>query len=667
MLTQEDRFKWANILRIFKTKRGNPAWERLVYDVVINHKFDFSKPIELEMEQDIETDSPELFHSVPSSYVKVVGKKQNPHDPLHVQREHLIEYSLKKYFNVKTINEVGMRQPRIAMISPASGTYLKLFYTQDIHICQAITNDPNDIERFERLVIALMRLAPNPKDVLEIGKRVCTCYQENEVCCHIKEQKPTIVMFPHSIYYVKDELINNILENGADIIYTAHIVKENSSGKACKYTYNNLYYLYKGQQHENKKYEYYRKKEKEKKYNPDAEREDVIASWENDNNQVEFDIKDDKLYKHRNFLPILYETSNVSTKTTVTTVDKAFLFENMKHVSGTIRGTPFKKNDFTSYTTKYKESSYMIQPGSRVDKINEKMKGNVYVHNDQKTDKTVIMRIFDTKTEFMTFRAGQFSIKEKMKWMVGNIFSEKEYMDLTRNYIVEKKANKIVINNEAFNGLMESLLHTEKIDSKILMSMWKRCLATFGSSATSWEQVYDILTVLLYEGLKTRIAINELENSDIVTALNNLLNKKEYSLATKIIDFLFKPTPVEQLNHCIKIEQKEEKDKKYQQTYTKYEDNPVRKNIEKNQKEIHLMYTNLFINIEERYGIGNLSSYKYKDKTRIQRMKTPTRYLEEKHRLRTTTPSTKMKYKRKMNLIKQRWRVVNIIDNFEED
>jgi len=656
MLSVDEKNKWRQVLITYKTKIGNPAWEKLMYDIIMRHKYDFKSLNIDEVDKDaIVTNTPEHFCSIPRSKI-IVNKHQesNPHGPLHTQRVHLMEYSLKKYFGIKDINELRERKVSMAMISPATGTYLKLFYTHNLHINQAITNDPNDLERFNKLVMNLIKLAPTPEDVKEIGKRVCTCYLKDEPCCHIKAMKPSLIMMPHSIYYLSDKLINAILKQGADIIYTAHILKNDSSGKLETLDWNDVNKV--GLRYDNikRKKKYFEKNKVD--YNPENQNIMKVAEWKCDSNQVEFNVNDDKIYRHKNFLPLLYECKNIATKTTVTKIDKYFVFDNMIHASGTITGYPGYENDFCSYTTEYKESSYIIRPGSQIDKINENMAGNLYVHYDKEKDKPTLMRVYKTKVEFMTFRVGQFSLKDKIKWAVGNCFSEKEYMDMTKNYIMSKKAQKIVVGNEAFNGLMESLLNSEKIDNKILSSMWKRCLATFGASVTSWEQVYDIMTQLLYESLKARIAINELENSDIVFAMNNLLKKNNYSWTTRIYDYFFPPTKIEK-----KEQPKEEK------TYT--EAPKLKMQVPKKKRKVrkttivHDIITNMVVNYNNNYVMNNYLAYKVDGKTRIKRQMSPTMKAVPGDKKTELSPNKKTNFKKIRKKLKNRWREVQIVDD----
>jgi hypothetical protein len=621
----------------------NPYLSMFLYDVAFKMKYNIDKELTVDYEDEnliFKTSSPELVKSVPTTDVKIISEQGNPHQLLHTERVHLMEYGLKKYFTMKDINEMP-KEKKIIMVSPCSGLYLKLFYTHNIYINQALTNDPNDRERFIKLIFNLLRLAPTIDDVERISQRVCVCNLDTEMCPHMKKHAndAPLYLFAHSIYYMKDKLINNILETGSDIIFTAHILKDNTEGKVAHKIYNNIKNRGSSNYSINRMLKEQTKdgkaKSKEEILNPGIDY--TMASWVCKDNWVDFNVTDDKLYNHPNFMPILYYTKNVVTDTTITRVDKYFIHENMIHVVGSIIGSLGVKNDFRSITDvpSYKDN-YVIQPGSRINKVTGVNLGTIYLNEDPETKRCALMRVFESQTQIITFRSGQFSMWEKLKWHVGSVFTEREYMDFTQAVKIEKKGNILVVSNSALNGLLDSVMNTETVDNKILVSLWKRCLATFGDTAVDQNQIYDIMTMLIYEAVKVKALIYDLEDSDMVKAYNNMLKKSNYSLYTKIYDWIFGPS-----NQLEKQKKMVEglKRKQKQQTYIptkriEAKRHYVAKIMKRNELLVDMMIARQSVPDEMIYSVikGNV----------LHRNLTPTRVYEKLRHHRTTPDKYRM-------------------------
>jgi hypothetical protein len=577
--TRESVLKMKGVLKVAK-KYKNELMGLFVHEVLAKRRYNLDKEMNVNYEDEnliFRTTDAELVKSVPATHVVVVRKQDNPHQLLHTERVHLMEYGIKKYFGVNDINGIDPKK-RLIMVSPCAGLYLKIFFTHNILINQAITEDPNDIQRLMKLIFNLLRLAPDEDSIAKIFTNICTCVLDEHRCEHMKKEKGNgLYIFAHSIYYMKDKLINEILKNGEDILFTAHILKNNSKGKVSQYLFNEV----EGRITEKERLKFgtnnevteFRVMNKKiiKQRNPGVEYE--MASWKCENNWVEFLVTDDKLYEHPNFCPRLYKVKNITTKTTVTKVDKWFIHENMIHVVGTIIGVGGMENDFTSndWIPEYKDN-YIIQPGSKISRINPNILGSIYMSYDKESDRNALMRVYESTTEIITFRVGQFSMWERLKWKIGSLFTEKEYMDFTRAVKLEKKGNKLVISNEAMNALLESLLNIDRINGQVLQSMWKRCLATFGTSAVDQTQIYDIMTILLFEAVKTRALIYELESSDMVKCYNEMIRKENYSWYTRVIDYLFSSRT--DMKKTVKVgpieEKREEKREQKKMTY-----NPV--------------------------------------------------------------------------------------------
>jgi hypothetical protein len=584
-ISEQMRFKVKALMRGYLTEIGhNRPWDQFFTDLIIKQKYNLNDIEGVKYEDEdlvFRTCEPHSVKSVPTTLIKVVNHIKNPHALFHTERVHLMQYALNQYYGVKNMDELKKRKVSIGMISPASGLYLKIFYEQDVIINQAVTNDPNDQERFNHLVLNLLKVAEDPVRTHEIIKRVCTCYQDEKVCTHLRTNcAGRIILLPHSIYYLKDELINDILKQGMDIIFTAHILENNQAGSHKLLLRNKIINTNKGTINYLKDtYEkYYKKKDKGYEYDPNPSYAYTSASWSCSENWVTFNVTDDKIYNHRNYMPALINTKNITTTKTITKVNKYFIHERMIHVAATITGVMGEDNDYNSYHEQYQKDAYLIRPGTQIDRINTSNVGNLYVHTDEK-GKTAIMRVHKTNVSFMTFRADQFSLWKKLGWKIGNLFSEKEYMDLTKRYKLEKGGNTIILSNEAFNGLLGALLNTEKLDSRMLTNMWKMCLATFSSTAVGYEQIYDIMTLLIYEGLKTKVAINELSNSETVRVFNQLLQPQKYTWYTKLYDRIFpaqEPTIIKKEVGEIQVNKKGHEIKK-QQTYKKKEVTVTRK------------------------------------------------------------------------------------------
>jgi hypothetical protein len=639
MYSVQTREKLKAIMRAAK-KYKSPHLYYFLHEVILKLKYNLDKEMTVVKSDEFEvikTCDPELFKSVPESKLEIKESNDNPHDVLHTQRIHLMNYGIKKYFGIKEISELP-KTVKIVMISPASNLYLNLFYTHNVFINQAMTNDPNDRERLVKLIFNLIKIAPSIEALDKLGSNICTCYQGEERCSHTKIFGHALYLLPHSIYYLKDQFINNLLKEGIEIIFTAHVIKENSTGKVERILMNKI---------ENEPQivtdrEYYKMNTQDDitsiklgavKKKRRAVTKYEIASWKSENGWVDFEVKDDKYYNHQNFLPELYRIKNITTEYTITRVYKYFIFENMIHVVGVITGTEGHDNDFRSYTeAKTRYNNYEILPGTQINLINENTVGRIYMKEDEKTQRCALMRVYESQSEIFTFRFDQFSMINRLGWKVGHRFTEQEYIDFTRQMYIKKKGNKIVVSNEAMNGLLESLLNTTYIDSNILISMWKRCLATFGSSAVDQDQIYDIMTLLLFEALKTKIYINHLGESDLVTAYNNLLKKTDHSLYTRFVDWLV-PSKTELKNKDLlnqnKIKDTIEQDEgnKEKQVIDSYKDKQTYQAIEIkwDKKKTDKIINNILENFDTNENIERVITTINIMGDRVVRMKTPTK------------------------------------------
>lgn len=425
--------------------------------------------------------------------VELNPNTDNQHLDFHSQRIILLEKLLKKRFKAKTITELKEDENlRLAFVSPATETSHRL-WGRNCHINCFLSNDINDIKRATNYLNQLIALTPeNQMDL--VFTNLCTCKQDDKMCEHIEQFEPTAVVFPHSIYYMKDTLINNILDSGADVLFTAHIFQSGT--------------------------------------------EDIIASngrkiisWSCYMNTVRFNVLDDKKYEHKSFMPVLMNEKNVVTKNSLTKLEYWFEYDCMLHGAGYISSDPFRKADFSSGSVISEKSKYILGTRHCLRAVNDRDVGSVYVKEDK--DEKFMVKVLNNTVQCFNFRADNFKFYDLFFGGKAGNFKDDEYTDLSSRFSIEYPESCVEITNEIYNHLFTVAFNQDpkQLDHDKLKKLFAQTEQLIGNSSNNHYMNYVVLKNILYDVLLANIMVDDLSKSKIVKLLNkfpiqeNLLDK----------------------------------------------------------------------------------------------------------------------------------------------
>jgi len=253
----------------------------------------------------VEDPDNDSYRNIKTSYKPL--NKERPHSDLHSSRVLLMFKAIKKFYGINKIQNIP---EQVFSISESAGLTEKLFVNKKLKINQALTNDVNDQIRIKKLYIKLMSLVVCNYDKIhfqDILDLVCHCYLNKKECEHMTNVKT--ILAPHCLYYLEEELINDILIKQKNIIFTSHIF----SGKNGTVENKN-----------NKK----------------------IIEWNSNGDYVNFKVLDDKKYIHKLIFNYLNKTSNFSGVGFNVTVSNRIYYQNMQHISGIIYSDFFHTPEF---------------------------------------------------------------------------------------------------------------------------------------------------------------------------------------------------------------------------------------------------------------------------------------------------------------------------------
>lgn len=514
------------------------------------------------------------FDAIPHVFTKKRNDK-NPHQILHSQRQWLMNQAILKYYNESSFDPI--KKKRIVAISPSSGLTKYLYPSGNYYINTAITGDPNDISRGVMTMVEIISIKKE-----EFLSNWCSCFQEKEPCIHIKEFNPQLVLLPHSVYYLKDELINWFLDKGKDVIGTAHVYNPDTAGQIVDRSWRKL-----REDGESKN-----KKQKYKGY--------VISEYSEENGQVTMDIKDDKVYHHRNFMPALYNTSNITTQTTTTRVYQRFRFQNMDHISFQVTGIYGMANDFNSYISSNRaKNPILITSSSKLETVSEQNVGNYYIKEVGDEGDKMLIRILDSKVETFHVRSRNTSLLNILfHWGNGNLM-DRDFFRFVRQFKFTQEGGILNIENDAYNNIYLAAMAVTKYDYKNLLTLYQKAVAIIGRKMINIGTIYTLVKTILRDVVKTKLMVLQLSETRILKDISEFPYKK--SIPQKIFDFLVSPL---ELDSDLNIK----KECKTKVTYTKSKlEYPKFRKVKKEPEELE--HDNLEANREqENDNINNINN-----------------------------------------------------------
>jgi len=252
--------------------------------------------------------------------VKGETKKEvvNFHALLALERRAIEHFVLQKVLGYNMHNH----EPIKSMIDVYCSTRLAAIYSDKIRFHRPVI-EARDIQRKAELEAKMVNNFDSDMS------RICDCKLDDKICTHMETQD--VLNFTHSLYYVKEKLINDALKKNKIITGACHIFE---SGE-----YDFDYIV----------------------------AEDHLARIKRHNNKIEMTIMNDKTYKHPAILNYLWERNEFSFSNCTVQVYCRIQHDKFQHIGFAIY--PFKNQkpdmttDFRLHTSEESNDNVFYQDG----------------------------------------------------------------------------------------------------------------------------------------------------------------------------------------------------------------------------------------------------------------------------------------------------------------
>jgi len=498
----------------------------------------------------------------------VISQHANPHINMHGPRVYLLNSAILKTLGIKNITEA--RNYRIASISKPTDTDVQLF-GPNFFINQYLSEDINDRERIISNYGKMMRMVHyreeqyNEDCIKYVYENCCHCKQEDDLCEHILKFNPEVLLLPHSGYYLNKKFLTNVVRRGIVIIGTAHVCDEYVMGSKIVEQIDEVVTFGKKYNKEGK-YDYEYKNIKQER---------TVAEWERRHGKIFFDVKDDKMYHHDNFLNFLYYQNNFQYQETLYTVSAQVEYEGMKHLSYTIKGTENAKavlglpvNELEKLIIKNSCPDYILGLESNittaVDKINQ---NKVFIVEDKRnTDKvTYMVRNVKNNLEFSLFRTKEPTFVNAIRrWWFKKDRNAVNFDYDFEAFKLEYQATTIQISNSLYMDLLASAMGIVEKNKKNLESFFRKAIIMLATTTNKILTVYQVLKSIVRDLFIVQLCIVDLMNDPILKNLDQIKAENDFTFKEKVYDFFFGST---KLND----ELKKINDKEMEEMYKKME------------------------------------------------------------------------------------------------
>jgi len=366
---------------------------------------------------------------------------------------------------------------------------------------------------------------PKRAKVASILDNTCSCFQGETMCHHLKKFRPQVVICPHSAYYLSNAWFNDVLASGAVILVVAHVYPDGTEGHITERLEN--------EDHQGHF------------LTVDAHGDPLppfnyqVASWSCKNQHVTMRISDDKVYEHDNFMPALWSTSNITTKTTVTQVYQTFYHDNMRHYGALITGTPFVENDFNKDVEDEAplQWEHLIQVNGNLDKATPTTK-KFYVRKG--ANGNTLIRVLHGKTRVFHFRLGHFSLFNLLFKSNKSDDILNHWKVFTRQFALEEPGMDFQLDNEIYNSIYQACYALKKFDFEDLDLLHRKCVAYLGASFVSPFMVYVLMREILVDVIRSKVYIYHLSENEVLKNLSQFPFKKNF--LDKVADYFLDPT-----------------------------------------------------------------------------------------------------------------------------
>jgi hypothetical protein len=423
--------------------------------------------------------------SIPPIHTKEVFTT-NSHALLHNSREYLAQHALMKEFDARSLLE--LHNKKIATISSAAGLQY-LFPYGNYFVNQATTGNAGDFKRSRKSIQSLFNSINDawrlkrtyrsldvnyedgktiPRDIpVEPDQRgfnllmanTCDCYLKDRLCNHILQFKPSVIVMPHSIYYLSKDLLINIFKDlpGVQILVICHLfdpIKDSGSVNTHIHQYEDYILSDLKSDHQVPVDEI-----------PAKTRSFIVtkewkaANWYREKGQIVFRTGDEEEYRHKDVFGYMYSKSNQSSQGSNLRVVQRIQHDNCQHVAMFIEGGfSFELEGDTAIS----QPMVITNRRTMVDGCIAAENGGVSVVDPGKGEEVMLIRKVESSFEFIDFRMDSIpgSLITKVKAFItaskqGTDIMSSDYYDFVRSFRLVLPAQVFSIDISLYNTMLQ--------------------------------------------------------------------------------------------------------------------------------------------------------------------------------------------------------------------
>jgi hypothetical protein len=524
------------------------------------NNLNFSQVRYITKKNPLEVPHGDTVESIPAIPIKSIDSN-NFHSYLHNSRVYLLTHALLKH--TSSYSTIDLSNRRIATISNAAGLS-HLFPYGNYFINQAYTDEYSDLERISKTYLECINeinnhmiqppisktqiivgdrpaLASYPKKTnvenpfTLLNKNICHCTQKDDLCEHILEFNPEILLLPHSIYYMSKQFINNVLARGIVIIYVAHIFNPMATSGSIQSHVTTTDEI-DVQTNNKEEFKLPNNYTVLKKITANKHEQITVAEWEKKNGCIDFKITDEKFYHHQDVLNYLFDTSVVENKKGINRVMFRIKDGDCHHIAGVMKG------EYIDYIRDQGDAETLILTrDTRIETAMEiTRKGNLSlleVENDQK----ILLKKIYGKRHLMQFSVGTLGQKLSLKWK--KLFNSSQnseilasdFYDFFINFQIEFPNQIVILDNQIYNNLVN---YADEVDftNEAEVDNFRKIVKRFFPQVTNPTTIRTIAFQVIKEVIFGKIITRDIMQSNFLRLFKSKFTAgNELSLFSKLM------------------------------------------------------------------------------------------------------------------------------------
>lgn len=366
-----------------------------------------------------------------------------------------------------------------------------------------------------------VKMPVDPSGFELLTTNVCHCVQQDDICEHIKKFDPEIILMPHSIYYLKPEMINKILARGIVIIFVMHVFDPNQTKGSI-------------QSHQLVNEEVV--KIIESKTDPSMEPLKIvrkvpkikgvtIAEWWRTGGKINFEVKDDKKYIHNDCMNFFFRNSLEEDSTGINQIFYRIKHGGCHHISGVLKGALIPK------TVQLGASEPLVL--SRFTRLNEAIavtKQDAISYIDGENNEKILVQDIEGKKTIIHFNVGSLSqslaLKFK-KWFTldkepqTNIMAS-DYYDFMTGFSMELPGQKLVVETATYNSLVDAAENVDFTNYDDVDTFRQMVCRFFHNTVTTPLTIRTLTFQILKDVAFNKLITKELSQSNFVQCFKSV-------------------------------------------------------------------------------------------------------------------------------------------------